>query len=500
MKKSLIILLVLVMAAVAGAGWAAAEVNEAKDQIEIEEVVLVGEREAAAGLTLTLRNTYNQHLFWDTVYELEKDSAKAESEFRFSAMRENQVWFSEDEGVRAESYYVFGFDPNRAADEQISSLDQAYQELYDTLEPGEEGTKIINVKDYLEYYPVHVELSAPGASFYYIDDEEGQLMGDARFDTSGSAAEAAFFLWKYFRIPMLETEQLEIKVGKSAVSRSATIGGGNVMSTTAIGQGNVGDYFGFTTVSALTDSECYFTFNTHSSEGNIVDTSQLADGYGIYVLPFHEASQNDGGYEIENFANVYPLDPTIQVIDLSLSADGKDLLLHAVEEEQYVIMVIDTETKELRQRLSICDWPADGYGWWLYEYEDFLAAAVPQDRLAVMSRDESGEYHLDLLVPVDHDEEDDYPMYLNYNEAMAFDGERLAVSRTMGGGSCTDFYVAVYDASGLIYYGEYYNSLSAENDMAHAYAGSNWQYVYYDNTVQGCEALYEDPIQLEWNE
>ena len=38
MKKSLTILLVLLIAAVAGAGWAVADVNEAKDQIEIEEV------------------------------------------------------------------------------------------------------------------------------------------------------------------------------------------------------------------------------------------------------------------------------------------------------------------------------------------------------------------------------------------------------------------------------------------------------------------------------
>ncbi|MBQ7016473.1 MAG: hypothetical protein IJN10_05920 [Firmicutes bacterium] len=498
MKKSLIILLVLLIAAVAGAGWAAADVNKAKDQIEIEEVILVGDRSMAEGLTVRARNTYDHHLFWDTVYTMEKDSAKAETEFRFSAMRENEVWFSEDEGVHLDSYYVFGFEPGRDDEETAYGLGKAYQELYDTLEPGEEARRVINVRDYLEYYPLHVELDAPGAGFYYMDDEEAYQVLDAEFETKGSAVEAAMFLWNYFRIPVLENEQLEIEVGKSAVSNVTRLGGGNVASTTAIGQGNAGEHYAFSTVSAMTDSVCYFTFDTHSSEGQIVDTSELADGYGIYMLPFHEADQNDGGYEIENFANMYPLDPSIQVIDLSVSADGKDLLLHAVEEGQYVITVIDTETRKLRQRLVICDWPEDGYGWWLYEYENFLAAAVPQDRLMVVSRDEDGMYHLDLLVPVDHDEEDDYSMYLNYNEAMAFDGEKLAVCRTMGGGSCTDFYVAVYDASGLIYYGEYYNSLSAENDMAHAYAGANWGYVYYDSNVPGCEAVFEDPIQLEW--
>ncbi len=498
MKKSLIILLVLLIAAVAGAGWAAADVNEAKDQIEIEEVALMGEREAAAGLTVRAHNTYDHRLFWDTVYTMEKESATAETEFRFSDMRENEAWFSEDEGVHLDSYYVFGFDPGRDEEEPAYGLDKAYQELYDTLEPGEEAKKIINVKDYMTYYPVQVELDAPGAGFYYMDDEEAHQVLDAEFETRGSAVEAAMFLWNYFRIPVLENEQLEIQVGKSAVSKSANFGGGSAMATTAIGHGNVGEHFAFTTVSAMTDSVCYFTFNTHSSEGQIVDTSQLADGYGIYMLPFHEADQNDGGYEIEKFTNVYPLDPATAVIDLSISADGKDLMLHAVEDGQYVITVIDTETKELKQKLSVCDWPEDGYGWWLYEYEDFLAVAVPQDRLLVVSRDDAGEYAINLLVSVDHDEEDDYSMYLNYNEAMAFDGERLAVSRTMGGGSCTDFYVAVYDASGLIYYGEYYNSLSAENDMAHAYAGANWQYVYYDSTIPGCEPLYEDPIQLEW--
>ena len=79
MKKSLIILLILVITAVAGAGWAAADVNKAKDQIEIEEVALVGDRSMAEGLTVRARNTYDHHLFWDTVYTMEKDSAKAES-------------------------------------------------------------------------------------------------------------------------------------------------------------------------------------------------------------------------------------------------------------------------------------------------------------------------------------------------------------------------------------------------------------------------------------
>ena len=497
MKKSLTILLVLLIAAVAGAGWAVADVNEAKDQIEIEEVVLVGDREAIEGLTVQAHNTYDHRLFWDTMYTIEKESATAETEFRFSDMRENEVWFSEDEGVHLDSYYVFGFDPSRDDDEPAYGLDKAYQELYNTLEPGEEAKKIINVKDYMAYYPVQVELDAPGAGFYYMDDEEAYQVLDAEFETKGSAVEAAMFLWNYFRIPILENEQLEIQVGKSAVAQTGSFGS-SAMATTAIGHGNVGDCFAFTTVSAMTDSECYFTFNTHSSEGQIVDTSQLADGYGIYILPFHESDDKDGGYEIENFANLYPLDPAIQVIDLNVSADGKDLLLHAVEAGEYVITVIDAETKELRQRLVICEWPEDGYGWWLYEYENFLAIAVPQDRLAVISQGDDGEYSLDLLVPVDHDEEDDYPMYLNYNEAMAFDGERLAVSRTMGGGSCTDFYVAVYNASGLIYYGEYYNSLSEENDMAHAYAGAGWQYVYYENTVPGCEPMYEAPIQIEW--
>lgn len=266
MKKSLIILLILVITAVAGAGWAAADVNKAKDQIEIEEVALVGDRSMAEGLTVRARNTYDHHLFWDTVYTMEKSSAKAETEFRFSAMRENEVWFSEDEGVHLDSYYVFGFEPGSGEEEPIHGLGKAYQELYDTLEPGEEARRVINVRDYLDYYPLHVELDAPGAGFYYMDDEEAYQVLDAEF-----------------------------------------------------------------------------------------------------------------------------------------------------------------ETKELKQKLSICDWPEDGYGWWLYEYEDFLAAAVPQDRLMVVSRDKDGMYHLDLLVPVDHDEEDDYPMYLNYNEAMAFDGGKLAV-------------------------------------------------------------------------
>ncbi len=498
MKRSFIILLVLLVAAVAGAGWAAADVNEAKDQIEIEEVVLYGDREAAAGLTVRTRNTYDHRLFWDTVYTMEEDSAKAETAFDFSAMQENEGWFSEDDGVRLESYYVYGFDPDRDDEEPAYGLEKAYQELYDTLEPGEEAKKIINVKDYMTYYPVQVELEMPGASYWYMDDEDAVQMLDAEFDERRSVAEAALFLWNYFRIPVLPGEQVEIQVGKSAVSGSATIGGGQIAATTAIGSANIGDAFNFTTVSALTESVCYFTFNTHSNEGQIVDTSHLADGYGIYMLPFHEADENSGGYEIENFANMYPLDPAIQVIDLSVSEDGMDLLLHAVEDGQYVITVIDTETKEPKQKLVVCDWPEDGYGWWLYEYEDFFAAAVPRDRLVVISQNEAGEYEIDLLVPVDHDEEDDYPIYLNYNEAMAFDGEKLAVSRTMGGGSCTDFYVAVYDASGLIYYGEYYNSLSAENDNAYAYVGANWGYVYYESNVPGCEAMFEDPIQLEW--
>lgn len=443
MRKTAIFLAALLVLSVGGACVAAAGVYQAHDQVVLTETVTYGDRTAADGLTVVSRTEYDGHLFWDTVCTLD-DGLAAKSDYAFSAARVSKKWKWRFTGVNlntASGWYSSSWE----FPETPTGLERAYKELSDAVGPGEERTKEIVLSDYVDRYPVSVELDFPdlrGYSFWPFTE------GDPE---PGTEYDAAARLEEYFRIPVLEGERREISIEKYS---DGTVGGAGISS--------VGDCFGMWTYSALTDDACYFTFDTHSSEGRVVDTSEIPGGYGIYRLPYEEDRHDESGQkvcsvDVDGLEMVCPLDPEVELNGLTVNEKKDRLILRAVEDGEDVLTVIDLETFAVRQKL-----PLGESLYRLYDEGDFLVAWTGEN-LTVFSCTDGGDYALEFTCAAAPEGESLYDRY----PAWDFDGEKLVLAdvlerevKSMGWTqeSC-GFFVQVYDKTGLLYRGEYRSSL-----------------------------------------
>ena len=92
------------------------------------------------------------------------------------------------------------------------------------------------------------------------------------------------------------------------------------------------------------------------------------------------------------------------------------------------------------------------------------------DTIAVIEQNENGEFALGFVTDFTPDENDELFWY-KYTSAMAYDRERLALAWNdelddTYYESC-GFCIAVYDKTGLLYYGEYDSSLMTGRSSNH---------------------------------
>lgn len=484
MRKAAILLAVLLALSVGGVCVAASGVYEACDQVVLTETVVYGDRAAADGLTVVRRTGYNDHLLWDTTCTLDAGQ-RTETDYAFSASGVSEEWQQVYGGVSLQAYTGGGsIFAGGELPETPTGLDAAYLELFNSIEPGEAKSAVINLEDYLDYYPISVDLDFPGT--WYFSDLDGET--DLSEPEPGTELYAVAKLQEYFKIPILAGEQRSIDIGKRT---DGTVGGR--------GSSSVGDFFSMQTCSVLTGDACYFTFDTHSRDGRVVDTGEISGGYGIYRLPYEEDCRDESGQkvcgvDVDALEMVYPLDPEIDLLGLSVNGEQTRLLLYAVEDGAYVLTVMNLETMDTLQKLKIADQPENS-GWGLYDGGDFMVAQL-SGKLAVISVTDSGAYELQFLCDVRPDE---VSAFWYQDVAWDFDGERLAyvetlekVKETWGWTqeSC-GFRLAVYDASGLLYCGEYRSSLDTGEER-----GSS----YYENGNYDCLGRGYEPLSVRWQE
>ncbi|NLM62086.1 MAG: hypothetical protein GX193_08435, partial [Clostridiales bacterium] len=68
MRKSIIIVIMLLVLSLSGVIIAHGMVDESKDAVVLDETVLYGDKSAAEGLSVNIRVHCNNRLFWDTTY------------------------------------------------------------------------------------------------------------------------------------------------------------------------------------------------------------------------------------------------------------------------------------------------------------------------------------------------------------------------------------------------------------------------------------------------
>lgn len=448
MRKSLIALLLLAALSAGGFAAAHAALLSRRDNVTITQEVLYGDVSAADGLELTIPVNYNDMQFWTTTYAPGSSPAvgtEYEIEPLGKRVRHGTITYG---GLRLLNDWHFRFVPGQEPPQP--SLYAAYQELYESTAPGEEQQKLIRPADYCAYYPLSFRFDLP--QYHYRWDPGDYRQPEAEITPIIQA------LRDFFRIPVQPAETWNVHLERSA-SASGTL------SSWGSSYGPDDHIFEFDTACAMTEDACYLAFDAHDYDGKTVDTSLIPGGYGIYRLPLDQEhiKHNDlSGIKADELEMVYAMDPRHTLYDLTLSPDGRRLLLHTREDGNYVLTVIDPATMEQVRRFEV---PTAEGRFVLYPQDGFFAVQTDPNLLSVFAPDGSGEYGLALTTevcpeggpvfsPSDHFRLDTAPM--------AWDGERLAIFAQQYATSLyceLSFLLGVYDAGGTAYLGSYRNSL-----------------------------------------
>lgn len=502
MKKALALFTVLILLCAVCISFAGTEINKARDQVRFSETILYGDVSAIEGVTVRRLAQYDDHLLWDSVYRAGQEPSVT-TDFTFSAEPFERDHVFRAKGVTLDNYAEHSVDflefENSMPDgREPRGLEVAYKELYDSAPANVEVSKYVYLRDYYEYYPINILLDLPGYSFYtyemswlyedYWDKPEEEWPERLR---EGQRIQEAFE--NYFRIPVLEDHTTNITLRKDENGNIVMHGGGGSKDNT--------DAFNMYSDGIIAEKACYFAFDNRTNFGKIIDTSLIPGGYGIYRLPYHTEEIEPGSgrtgmettpvIEVEKLETVYKLDPEMRFCNLDLSVDQSKLLLMTVENGMYVLTVIDADSAELLQRLEIAECSEEGgYYWGRYIYEDFTVLELSNNQLVLLTTNDSGLYDIEFVVKTQDLEPDKKLYYLNDEAVMDWNGKKLVIAGDVYDNyyyreNC-GFYLAAYDDSGMLFYGEYASSL----DDGTRY-GSLYNYL--------CHPASDNALDVNWN-
>lgn len=337
-----------------------------------------------------------------------------------------------------------------AATDPAQGLRAAYNRLYLDLliEGGAEVSEEIFLCDYYGTYPITLH--------------NGRIWSGSETEAERRCRAA---VQSYFQIPVLKEDRVRIDLEENG-SRTIHVG----IAT------NVGlDSFYLTPYAAETEvgetsQTVYFTFDTHTTAGKVVDTSKIGNGagYGIYRVRCDDDETNSHGIDASTIEQIYSLPMETYIRGLYLNAaETRLLLLSATEEdsEAVTLSVIDIENQTCIQMFSI---PRGGMFPQVQIYEDYTV--LFGDTCLTLLTEEDGIYTLEFTAeePCDQGGTGMGNLLTRYNTVTALgivsaDGKKLAVAgnRSADGRSSLmpGYWIAIYEAGECVYYGEVHSSL-----------------------------------------
>ena len=347
MRKTLMIFLALVLVCGCGTALAAQAVSTSREEILFQEHIFSGDPAAADGLTVQLKTGMRYKLNWESTVQFSAQDYRTETSFRFLPAGQAKQPEMSYRGVEINFYH----DAATTGSDDVFGFSTAYQSLLDTLSPGESGSRTIRFADYYDEYPFEFYIDLPGVRY-------GTLAGweDASEDSDWPGERAQAALGRFFRIPVLQDEYVELGIDKNMD------GSGSARSISSVREG---DRFWMNVESVITDDTCFFWFGNRTDKDRLVDTSRIPGGYGVYMLPYGplapdaEASAFYGGNENEVYTDrltcFFPVDPETRIEHLGLTPDKTRLLLHTVENNTYYVTLIDCKTGDTLQKLAVSD-------------------------------------------------------------------------------------------------------------------------------------------------
>lgn len=470
-----------------GIVWAHASINSEKDNVTLNETVLYGDKDEAENLSVTAHVSQSGHLFWDTTLKTGKENL-VETDFRFSQKEENH--FSDfDYGISVEATGSFGLS---SAEINYDMLPATAQFTADRTQNGEVHSETVNLKDFYDFFPLRIIIDIKGFT-YYSDD--------AFFTGEDEMAEIKNEFIDYFKFPIEEDYMYDVTIEKDSE--------GNIV--TYEGNPSEDESFWLTTLSAVTDDACYFTFDLSSSPD--IDTGQIKGGYGIYRLPLSVTEEEDKYFgtvpgnvkvDAEDLSTVYHLDRNIEIIDFKFSEKHNKLILTTLENGFYCITVLDASTGKELQKIPAMEQSAQGEGFFhIFCCDDFMAIKDLDNRFSVIEIQADGKF-VPVLTTAPFDA--DLSTILNSSSNLAWNGEKLAFASYI----CEEypntpyedsyylidkcgFYLLVLNDEAVLYCGKYDSSLDINSSSCR---NEGWKTIDYYDYSRPREDI---PITIKWN-
>lgn len=454
MKRTLIALLALFLAAAGLLTAGTVYLTDREDAVELTHTLIAGDPAAAEGVTLTLpTGDQRGRTCWETAVDLGTEELAPETEFTFypngrrvqaQAKPSVEIYtgstsfgMSSSGGIDFAEYTGEGeMDPGRAMENSMMVLPAA--DIAERTENGETRTETLRLSDYYDYYPIAVDLYLPdakGNSRVYATWEECQALTD------------------YFQMEVPEDLMVEVSVTKDEY--------GQVSNVESNDTGEQRFWFRCDTV-VLEDGVCLsITVESEGVEMPDVPVS-CRDGFGIYFIPFSEDLKSDyeSGdpiFDLEHIRMFCPLD--WRSSPLLLAGEEGQMLLYAREDGTLKLSVFDTDTWQCVQWESIFP---------LGEEENYSVLGSG-DGFRVMARGDGFfrvvEEKEGVYTPALSGTQDTSEGYVKewwYSAACGYDGERLVLSGITGSGDCS-CWVQVYEEEGLTYGARIDHSLDRED-------------------------------------
>ncbi len=447
MRRSLIILTLLVIFITGTFVTAVAVADFQLDNIQFREMVLCGDPAAANGLQVNYQTTHDYYINWNTSWTMGSGTVETHSCFdpdqeSMKYPTEPQIWMTRE--------HFSSFSSSHYSQER--PLQKLYDEMLADGGPGETVKRTIHLAEYLNYYPLEIHIQLPGHPFYLVSHENSTGL-------SPTEAQLLATFRSYFRIPVLPDEILEVEMGMNSDGTDYSM----------LSHGTTDSTYHMNSYSAVTSDACYFTFNTRGKNGSVVDTSQIPRGYGIFCLRYTDSEIN-----ADRVTTVYPLEPGIEINGICLSKDESHLYLFTEEDGQCYFHSIRLDTMELVQKLEMPGYCSPEM---IHIDEEYFAANFYDSGeinvIAVYEKDEEGLYHCVLSVPYPEEWKEEGAWLLYDGSSMAYNGEKLAVTcKVMDREAYTTpcgFRLTVFDETGMLYSGDYastQNPVATDNEAA----------------------------------
>lgn len=454
MKRTLILLLALLLAAAGLFAAGAWYLTGTEDNIELTHHLIAGDPSAARGVTLTLpTGDQRTQTCWVTTVDLGTGELAPETEFAFYPRGRDAQGRAEPSVEIYTGSTSFGMSSSGGIDfaeytGQDSEIpDMPYEstmmllaaaDIAERTENGETRTETLRLSDYYDYYPITVELYLPDA------------LGNSRVYATWAECRA---LTDYFRLEVPEELMVEVSVTKDEA--------GNV---TEINSNDAGDQRFWFACQGMVIEEGVCLSITVESEGVDVTDAPVGcrDGFGLYFIPFSEGLKS--GYEVGDpvfdLAHVRMFCPLAwESSPMLLAGEAGQLLLYAREDGALKLSVFDTDTWQCVQWESIFPLGAEESYSVLGSGDGFRVLARDDGFFRVVE-EENGVYTPALSGT--QDTREGYVKEWWYAATCGYDGERLVLSGITGSGDCS-CWVQVYEEEGLTYGARIDHSLDRED-------------------------------------